>query len=70
MPIISALGRLRQEGHQFKVSLNYKVRPALKKKKNPTTTTTERGREGHPTHSTKGTAEFQGIDLHSCSLPL
>jgi hypothetical protein len=33
MPVISALGRLREQGHKFKDSLSYVVRPSLKKKK-------------------------------------
>jgi hypothetical protein len=32
MPIIAAFRRLRQEGHKFKVSLGYIVRPCLKRK--------------------------------------
>jgi hypothetical protein len=31
-PVIPALGRLRQEGHEFKASLDYLVRPCLKQK--------------------------------------
>jgi hypothetical protein len=31
MPIILALGRLRQEDHEFKVGLEYTVRSCLKK---------------------------------------
>jgi hypothetical protein len=31
-PVISALGRLRQKNHKFKISLRYKTRPCLKKK--------------------------------------
>jgi hypothetical protein len=31
MPLIPALGRLRQENGEFKASLSYKVRPCLKK---------------------------------------
>jgi hypothetical protein len=33
MPIIPAHRRLRQEDHEFKVSLDYIVRPCLKKTK-------------------------------------
>jgi hypothetical protein len=33
VPIIPALWRLRQENHEFKVSLSYIVRPYLKKRK-------------------------------------
>jgi hypothetical protein len=33
MPIILALGRLRQEAHKFYTSLCYTARPGLKKKK-------------------------------------
>jgi hypothetical protein len=32
-PVIAALGRLKQEDHEFKVILGYRVRPCLKKKK-------------------------------------
>jgi hypothetical protein len=32
-PVIPGLGRLKQEDHKFKVSLDYKVRPCLKKEK-------------------------------------
>jgi hypothetical protein len=34
MPIISVLGRLRQEDQKFQASLGYKERPCLKKNKN------------------------------------
>jgi hypothetical protein len=34
MPVIPALGRLRQEDHEFKASLVYKPRPCLKKQTN------------------------------------
>jgi hypothetical protein len=32
-PVIPALGRLRQEGHEFEVSQGYVVRPRLNKQK-------------------------------------
>jgi hypothetical protein len=32
MPVISALRRLRQEDHEFETSLDYIVRPNLKRK--------------------------------------
>jgi hypothetical protein len=35
-PIIPALGRLRQEDHEFKASLGYTQKPCLKKRKKPT----------------------------------
>jgi hypothetical protein len=31
MPVIPALGRLKQENHEFKASLGYKARQGLKK---------------------------------------
>jgi hypothetical protein len=36
MPVIPALGRMRQEDHKFKVNLGYLVRPCLKSLKNNT----------------------------------
>jgi hypothetical protein len=33
MPVIPALGRLRQEGGEFKASLDYIARPCISKKK-------------------------------------
>jgi hypothetical protein len=33
MPVIPAIGRLKQEDTEFQVSLEYTVRPCLKKKK-------------------------------------
>jgi hypothetical protein len=40
MPIIPALGKLRQEDHELQASLGYLVRPCLKTKTNPHTTAT------------------------------
>jgi hypothetical protein len=33
IPVIPALGRLRQEYHEFETSLGYRVRSCLKKRK-------------------------------------
>jgi hypothetical protein len=40
------LGRLRQDGHEFKTSLSYIARPCLKKKKEGRKEGRERGRKG------------------------
>jgi hypothetical protein len=40
MPVIPALQRLRQEDHEFEVSLSYIERLCLKKKKKKPTTVT------------------------------
>jgi hypothetical protein len=33
MPVISALGKLKQEDHKCEAGLGYKIRPCLKKEK-------------------------------------
>jgi hypothetical protein len=39
MPVIPALGRLKQEDHEFKANLVYIARPCLKRTRKETTIT-------------------------------